>query len=107
MAKEVDERTAIQEEDIAEAGSFTFDTDFNVEDEFKAAPLVPSGKYEGNVTGVKFDPTAMALVWEVTLIADNDVMMSDNETPVTGNVMYYRNWLPKAGDENIRTKTGR
>jgi len=21
--------------------------------------------------------------------------------------MYYRNWLPKAGDENIRTKTGK
>ena len=107
MAKEVDERTAIQEEDIAEVGSFTFDTDFNVEDEYKATPLVPSGKYEGNVTGVKFDPTTMSLVWEVTLIADNDVMMSDNETPVTGNVMYYRNWLPKAGDENIRTKTGK
>jgi hypothetical protein len=33
--------------------------------------------------------------------------MSDNETPVNGNVVFYKNWFPKAGDESIRTKTGK
>jgi hypothetical protein len=27
--------------------------------------------------------------------------------PVNGNVMFYKNWFPKAGDEETRTKTGK
>lgn len=107
MSIEKDEREAIQNEDIAEPAEFKFDTEFNVDEEFKPAPLIPNGRYEGNVTNVKFDPSSFALVWEITLIADSDVAMSDGETPVNGNVVYYRNWLPKAGDESIRTKTGK
>lgn len=106
--KEVDERAAIQEEDSVESdASFIFDSDFSVEDEFKVAPLVPNGKYEGHVTSVKPDAANCALVWEVTLMAGEDVLMSDNETPVNGNVLHYTNWFPKAGDENVRTKTGK
>jgi hypothetical protein len=102
------EREAIQEEAAEDttADGFKFDTDFDVEDEFKVPPLVPAGRYEGYVTGVHFDAGDQALVWDVTLKAD-DVMMSDNETPVSGNVMVYKNWFPKAGDESVRTKTGK
>lgn len=105
-AKDINEGQ-VQEDDIAEPGKFSFDTDFNVEDEFRVAPLVPNGRYEGNVTDVRFDAAAHAIVWEVTLIADMDVLLSDNETPVNGTVVYYRNWLPKAGDEDVRTKGGK
>jgi hypothetical protein len=97
----------VHEEDIQEVGDFKFDTQFNLEEEFKVSPLVPNGSYEGNITDVHFDVDANAIVWEVTLIADMDVFMSDNETPVNGNVLYYRNWLPKAGDESTRTKNGK
>jgi hypothetical protein len=115
MAKKtaVDERTAIQEEApadegaVQEPGDFKFDTDFDVEDEFKVPPLIPAGSYEGYVTNVHFDGGDNALVWDVTLRADSDVLMSDNEMPVNGNVMLYKNWFPKAGDEAIRTKTGK
>jgi len=86
---------------------FSFDTDFNVEEEYKIPPLVPAGRYEGYVTNVRFDAGDNALVWDVTLRADDDVCMSDNETPVSGNVMLYKNWFPKAGDEIARTKTGK
>jgi len=107
---EVAEREAIQHEDDdmpEEAGDFKFDTDFDVEDEYKIPPLVPAGKYEGFVTAVKFHADDNALVWHITLRADNDVLMSDNEMPVNGNIMVYKNWFPKAGDESIRTKTGK
>jgi hypothetical protein len=120
MAKKntaVDERKAIQEEDTSlghdefpngvGADEFKFDTEFNVEEEYKIPPLVPAGKYEGFVTNVFFSASDNALVWDVTLKADNDVLMSDNEMPVNGNVMVYKNWFPKSGDENIRTKTGK
>jgi hypothetical protein len=33
--------------------------------------------------------------------------MSDGETPIDGSHHYYRNWLPKPGDEDEPTKDGR
>jgi hypothetical protein len=33
--------------------------------------------------------------------------MSDGETPIDGSHHYYRNWLPKSGDEDELTKSGR
>ena len=33
--------------------------------------------------------------------------MSDGETPIDGAHVYYRNWLPKPGDEDILTKSGK
>lgn len=112
-AVEVDERTAIQEEandigdDAVTEGDFKFDTDFDVEDEYKVPPLVPAGTYEGYVTNVHFDASAQALVWDVTLRADDDVKMSDNETSVNGVLQLYKNWFPKAGDEAVRTSSGK
>jgi len=90
-----------------EAGGFKFDTDFNVEEEFKEPPLIPAGAYEGYVTNVVFDNEACALVWDVSLRADSDILMSDGETPVDGNVLKYKNWFPKEGDELERTKNGK
>jgi hypothetical protein len=104
---EVEERDAIQNEDTPAEDGFKFDTDFDVEDEYKVPPLVPAGIYEGYITNVHFDAGDQTLVWDVTLKADSDVLMSDNEMPVNGNIMYYKNWFPKAGDENVRTKTGK
>lgn len=96
------------EEDVAPAdGAFKFDTDFDVEEEYKVPPLVPAAKYEAYVTNVKFDAAANALVWSLALKADDDVTMSDNETPVNGVTLEYKNWFPKAGDELERTKTGK
>jgi hypothetical protein len=90
-----------------ESGDFKFETDFNAEDEYKVPPLVPVGNYEGYVTAVAFVAADNALVWDVTLRAEEDVMMSDNETPVNGVVMQYKNWFPKKGDDLTRTKTGK
>jgi hypothetical protein len=100
--EEVDDSMAANPE-----GGFQFDTDFDIEAEYKVAPLIPTGQYEGAITGVKFDAADMALVWDISLMADNDVFMTDNETPVSGNVIQYKNYFPKSGDELVRTKSGK
>lgn len=87
-------------------GSFSPDSDFNLEDEYKPEPLVTSGNYRGNVIGVVLDSEQHAIVWKVAL-AENGGVMSDGETPVDGSHHYFRNWLPKPGDENELTKNGR
>lgn len=100
------------EEDIpfdvpsGEEGSFTPDTDFDLEDEYKPEPLVAGGNYRGNVIGVALELEQNAIAWKVCL-ADNGGIMSDGETPVDGSHHYYRNWLPKPGDESEPTSDGR
>jgi hypothetical protein len=34
-------------------------------------------------------------------------MASDGKTPIDGMELWYRNWLPKAGDENEFSKNGK
>ena len=82
------------------------DLDFNVTDEYKPDPLVPKGKYHGVVTLVKFEPAKYCIIWDFCL-HDNGGVMSDGETPIDGVHVFYRNWLPKPGDETELTKNGR
>lgn len=86
--------------------STNLETDFNLEDDYKPEPLVASGNYRGNVIGVVLDAEHSAIVWKVSL-ADNGGVMSDGESPIDGSHHYYRNWLPKPGDDVERTKDGR
>lgn len=87
-------------------GGFVPDTNFDLEDEYKPEPLAAGGNYRGNVIGVVFDSEQSAIVWKVAL-ADNGGIMSDGESPIDGSHHYYRNWLPKPGDESEPTKGGR
>jgi hypothetical protein len=82
------------------------DTSFDLEDEYKPEPLLSSGNYRGNVIGVTYDGEKSAIVWQVALDGNGGVM-SDGETPIDGSHHYYRNWLPKPGDEDEPTKDGR
>ena len=88
------------------SGEMHIETDFNLEEEYKPPPLAPQGNYIGNTTGVTFDQSNQALVWE-TVLVDNGGVMSDGETPVDGQKFYYRNWLPRPGDKEIMTASGR
>lgn len=80
--------------------------DFDLDAEYKADPLIPNGKYCAAVKSVKADPKACCIVWGVVL-HDNDVMASDGSTPVDGMELWFRNWLPKPGDENEFSKSGK
>ena len=79
--------------------------DFDVEEEFLPMPLIAEGFYNGAVTDVKYNSEDLTVDWTVTL-AENGGVMSDGETPIDGSTHLYRNWLPKPGDENERTKKG-
>ncbi len=80
--------------------------DFNVEDEYKPNPLIPQGTYHGVVTKVTYSPAQSCIVWDFCL-HDNGGAMNDGETPIDGAHVFARNWLPKPGDENIMTASGR
>jgi len=115
----VSERTAIQEEGQGPSDNnadLGFDPstdtvpmeDFDVDSEYKPTPLIPKGQFVGNISSVKYNPDDQTIDWVVTFEGNGeDVLMLDNETLVDGATMGYRNFLPKPGDENERTKTGR
>ena len=92
--------------DVDDLGDGLGELDFNVDDEFKPEPLIPKGSYHGVVTKVAFVPSQSCIVWNVCL-HDNGGAMNDGETPIDGAYVYYRNWLPKPGDEDEMTKSGK
>lgn len=81
-------------------------TEFNLENDFHEDPLVPQGNYYASVTGVSLDTEKCAIVWKLVL-QGNGAVMSDGETEVEGSTVFFRNWLPRPGDENEMTSTGR
>lgn len=92
--------------DEAYATDLNIEDDFNIDDEYQPSPLVPQGTYHANVTSVKFNPEQQSIIWEVTL-AENGGYLSDARTPVDGVKLFYTNWLPRRGDENEMTASGR
>lgn len=80
--------------------------DFDVNAEYKPDPLIPNGKYTAAVKSVKADTKANCITWGVVL-HDNDIMASDGSTPIDGMELWFRNWMPKAGDENEFSKSGK
>lgn len=94
-------------ENYGPSDDFGFSADFNIGEEYRPNPLIPPGKcYHANVTGVKFDPADQVMIWNFTLV-ENGGVLSDGETPVDGATTTFRNWFPKAGDENEMAKNGR
>ena len=82
------------------------DTDFDLEEEYKPEPLIPGGNYRGNVIGVVYEAEQSSIAWKVAL-DNNGGVMSDGKTPIDGSHQYFRNFLPKLGDEAVMTKDGR
>lgn len=81
-------------------------TDFDVESEYVPAPLITQGWYNASITEAKLDVEKQCISITYTL-NDNGGVMTDGETPVDGNTITGNVWLPKPGDENEYTKTGR
>ena len=81
-------------------------TEFNLENDFKAEPLVPNGNYSANVVEVTFKPTQACIAWKIVLDGNGN-FMSDGETSVDGVTLFCNNWLPKKGDESTMTPSGR
>lgn len=95
-----------EEDFVPEKGSDLGDLDFNVTDEYKVPPLITRGFYHGVANKVTYVPAQSCIVWDFCL-HDNGGVMNDGETPVDGAHVFFRNWLPKPGDENEMTKNGK
>lgn len=93
--------------DFTPDSDFSGVEDFNTETDYKPIPLIPKGKYRGNVTKVIYNPETVTIEWTVTLAGNEERVMMDGESPVDGATLGYKNWLPKPGDENEMTSTGR
>lgn len=114
MAQKQGKKDPIMDNDIPENDvpfldeeGINFQTDFNLQDEYKPEPLAPKGNYFGNVSAVRWDGTNQALIWSVVLTEENVGVMSDGETPMAGQVFDYRNWFPRADDKNEMSARGR
>lgn len=83
-----------------------FEANFDVDEEYTEDPLVPDGTYNGSITSVKFYPEGQNIKFYITL-ADNGGMCTDGETPVDGATVPLTIWLPRAGDKDEMTKSGR
>lgn len=79
---------------------------FDVDSEYKPDPLIPNGKYRASIKAVRADSKQFCIVWTV-VFQDNDVYASDGETSIDGMELQFRNWLPKPGDENEFSKSGK
>lgn len=105
MVKKDDQGTNGQEpfgDDIPVA----LDTDFDLEEEYKPEPLIPGGNYRGNVIAVVYEAEQHSIAWKIALDGNGGVM-SDGETPIDGSHQYFRNFVPRPGDEIEMTKDGR
>jgi len=80
--------------------------DFSLQDEYKPDPLTPQGNYRGNVVGVTVEAERHCITWKVCLDGNGGVQ-SDGNTPIDGSHQFFRNWLPKPGDDNEMEANGR
>jgi hypothetical protein len=87
-------------------GMDAFDSDFNVDSDYKPTPIAIGGNYSGNVTGVKLDSKHACIVWDVSLAENDGVVCSDGETEVDGIQLEYRNFLPKVNDKHELNRRG-
>ncbi len=101
----VDENNNEEVLDGNAAAQMVSNLDFNVEDEYKPNPLVPKGNYHGVVNKVSVQASQYAIMWDVCL-HDNGGVKNDGVSPIDGTHVFFRNWLPKPGDENEMTKNG-
>lgn len=88
-------------------GTEELECDFNLENDFKPEPLLANGTYSANVVDMQHKAgKSPCLFWKVTLDG-NGGYLNDGETSVDGVQLYHNNWLPKKGDENTPTPSGK
>ncbi len=83
------------------------DTGFDLDDEYKEDPLAPQGTYNGVVKNVEFMRKLNCISWTVVAVQNSGILLLDGETEIDGTEYNFKNWLPKPGDEKIKSKNGK
>jgi len=76
---------------------------FDLEDEYKPAPLIPDGTYPGSIIGASFN--GIKLTFQVTL-NETQTILTDGITSADGVTLPYSVWFPKVGDDQVMIKSG-
>lgn len=76
---------------------------FDLEDEYKPAPLIPDGTYPGAIIGASFN--GIKLTFQVTL-NETQTILTDGITSADGVTLPYSVWFPKVGDDQVMIKSG-
>lgn len=96
------------EKEVTEKAEFDLNsTDFSIEDEYKEEPLAAQGTYNGITKGIEYNKNIHAITWTVVAVENPGITLLDGTTPIDGVEFQFNNWLPKPGDENIRSKNGK
>ena len=77
--------------------------DFNIETEYVADPLLADNTYKGIITKVELLPDTMVIKFTVSFQGNDGMTCSDGITPVDGKQSTYTLWLPKKGDDLIKS----
>ena len=77
---------------------------FNVANEYVADPLLPDGTYKGIVVKVDLLPDIMVVKFTVQFQGNEGLVCTDGITPIDGKESTYTLWLPKKGDECVKSQ---
>lgn len=83
-----------------------YNDDFDLDSDYKPVPLIPSGDYAGNIVETRVDDQIGAIVIVGQLQNNPEQVCSDGDTPVDGQSVALKLWLPKSGDETTMTPKG-
>lgn len=97
----------MEETESEEQAAYEYEDEFNLDEDYVPVPIIPPGPYRANLVKTILNAEMGAIVFECQLQGNPQVVCSDGTTPVDGQVVTMRLWLPKPGDENLRTPNGK
>lgn len=97
----------MNEEQDTEEVPFEYEDEFNLDEDYVPVPIIPPGPYNANLVKVVLNAEMGAIVFSSQLQNNPQAVCSDGATPVDGQQVTMRLWLPKPGDENTMTKSGK
>lgn len=100
---------AVEEEVFTDEDEIEIETevleDFDVEEEYKPIPLIPKGRYPGDIIAVEI--IASAIVFTIEFAdPEEDFALTDGSL-LHGCTEVYKIWLPKIGDRELKTASGK
>lgn len=93
-------------EEQEEKEVIAYDDEFDLDKDYKPVPLIPQGDYNGNIVEARVDDEIGAIVLVAQLQGNPEIMCSDAETPVDGQSVALKIWLPKPDDGSKMTPKG-
>ncbi len=99
------EELTFDEPSMIEASSDAMLPDFNVDEEYKATPLIPNITTQGTIQDIILWNNVLTIFFVIE--DESAATMNDGETPINGATVKKKIFLPKEEDKSEMTKNGR